>query len=135
MAAPAGKEPAGTGFEVAVAAIGGVGIAVASVVAGGAWLATRSTGGRVSGGLGDWLAVTSRLASSPGDPQAAWGDLASGLPGPVVYWACTLAVSLGVGGAITVGLFAVRRVWSPSRSRLGVPADARVARAKDVTPL
>ncbi|MFZ6003047.1 MAG: type IV secretory system conjugative DNA transfer family protein [Actinomycetota bacterium] len=120
---------------MAVAVIGGAVTGLASMVAGGAWLATRLTGGRLSGGLGNWLAVTGRLASSPGDPQAAWGDLATGLPGPVVYWACTLAVALMVGAVIAAGFVVWRRVWSPARSRFGVPADARVARPRDVGPL
>lgn len=118
-----------------VAVIGGAGVAVASVVAGGAWLATRLTGGTVSGGLGDWLTVSGRLASSPGDPQAAWSDSAIGIPGPVVYWACTLSVAMMVGAVVAAGFLLWRRVWAPSRSRFGVPADARVARPRDVGPL
>jgi type IV secretion system protein VirD4 len=120
---------------VVVAVIGGAGIAVASVVAGGAWLATRLTGGTVSGGLGDWLTVSGRLASSPGDPRAAWRDSATGIPGPVVYWACTLSVAVMVGAVVAAGFMLWRRVWAPSRSRFGVPADARVARPRDVGPL
>ncbi|MGD9797322.1 MAG: type IV secretory system conjugative DNA transfer family protein [Acidimicrobiia bacterium] len=118
-----------------VAVVGGAVTALSLVVAGSAWLATSLTGGRVSGGLGDWLAVTGQLASSPGDPRAAWGDLATGIPRPAVYWACTLVVALVVGAAVAAGFVVWRRVWSPSRSRFGVPADARVARPRDVGPL
>ena len=131
----AGREPAGSGFELAIAVIGGATVAVAGVVGGGAWVATRLTGGRVSSGIGDLLTVAGRLASSPGDPAAAWGDLATGVPGPVVYWSCTLLVSIVAGGVISGVVVVWRRTWSPSRSTFGVAADARVARARDVGPL
>lgn len=131
----AGREPAGSGFELAIAVIGGATVTVAGVVGGGAWVATRSRGGRVSGGIGDLLTVAGRLASSPGDPAAAWGDLATGVPGPVVYWSCTLLVSIVAGGVISGVVVVWRRTWSPSRSTFGVAADARVARARDVGPL
>ena len=105
------------------------------VVWGGAWLAAVVAGGRVSGGVGDWLRAAGRLVSSPGDPARAWGERASGLPGPVVYWACTAAVAF-VAGLVVAGVVWVWRRWStPSRSRFGVPVDARVARPRDVRPL
>lgn len=134
-APPAGREPAGNGFELAVAVAGAIAVAVSGVVVGGAWLATRLTGGRVSGGIGDWLAVAGRLASAPGDPAAAWGERAVRLPGPVSYWSCTLFVAIAVAAAVAGGVVAWRWAWSPSRSTFGVPADARVARARDVGPL
>ncbi|MGQ0434055.1 MAG: type IV secretory system conjugative DNA transfer family protein, partial [Microthrixaceae bacterium] len=132
---PVGREPGGNGFELAVAVVGASAVVVSGIVAGGAWLATLLTGGGVSGGVGDWLAVAGRLASSPGDPAVAWGDVAVGIPGPFVYWSCTLVVAAAFGAVITGAVVVWRRVWSPSRSTFGVPADARVARARDVGPL
>jgi type IV secretion system protein VirD4 len=129
------REPAGNGLEIVLIVVGGLITAVGAVVAGGAWLATRLTGGEVSGGLGDWLAVAGRLASSPSDPAAAWGDHAAGIPGPLPYWAFTIMVLLLVGAAAAGGVLAVRRVWKPARSTFGVAADARVASGRDVRPL
>src|SRR4051794_22951390 len=88
----AGREPSSGGFEVLVAVIGGVVVAITTVTFAGAWLAAGLSGGWVSGGIGDWLSVTGRLVSAPGDPSAAWAEHAAGLPGPVLYWCCTLGV-------------------------------------------
>ena len=83
------------------AGLGGLALAVFA----GAWLAALISGGRVGGGVGDWLGVATRLVTNPGDPGAAGGPLASGLPGPVPYWLCTAVTvagrrhSLGVDGS------------------------------------
>lgn len=129
------QEPPAGGFEVVTAVIGGLVVAVAAVTYAGAWLAATLVGGWVSGGIGDWLTVTGRLASTPGDPTAAWADHAGGLPGPVLYWGCTLAVTAAVGMLLAAGVWGWRRWSSPSRSRFGVPTDARVARPRDALPL
>ena len=125
---PVRQEPPAGGFEVVVAVIGALVVAVATVTFAGAWLAATLAGGWVDGGIGDWLSVTGRLASAPGDPTAAWAEHARGLPGPVLYWACTLAVAVVVGVLVTAVVWGWRRWSSPSRSRFGVPTDARVAR-------
>ncbi|MGH3441169.1 MAG: type IV secretory system conjugative DNA transfer family protein [Nitriliruptorales bacterium] len=132
---PVRQEPPAGGFEIVVAVVGGLVVAVATVTFAGAWLAATLVGGRVSGGITDWLTVTGRLASTPADPTAAWGEQARGLPGPVLYWACTLTVAIVVGVLITAGVLGWRRWSSPSRSRFGVPTDARVARPRDARPL
>ena len=110
-----------------------VGLALAVFT--GARLAALTSGGRVGGGLGDWLGVATRLARNPGDPGAAWGPLASGLPGSVPYWLCT-AVTIASLGALGWALFRVWRRWTgPSRELFGVQADALIARPGDVRPL
>jgi len=132
---PRTAEPPGWGGDVVLVVLGGLALAVGAVVWAGAWLSALVGGGQVRGGLGDWLAAAGRLASEPGDPAAAWGEQATGLPGPVLYWACTGAVAVTAGAALA-GVVWVWRRWSvPSRSRFGVPADARVARPRDVRPL
>lgn len=110
-------------------------VGTGTVVWAGAWLAALAAGGRLRGGLGDALAAAGRLASAPGDPAGAWGAQAAELPGPVLYWACTAAVAAGLGLAVAGAVWVWRRWSSASRSRLGVPADARVARPRDVRPL
>lgn len=113
------------------AAVCGVGV----VVWAGAWLAALVSGGSVSGGLGDWLTVAGRLVTTPGEPTRAWGEHASGLPGPAVYWASTLLVVVLAAALAAGGVCVLSRWSSPARSLFGVAADARVARSRDVQPL
>lgn len=131
---PAGREPPGGG-EVVVVVVAGLVVGFAGVVWAGAWLAAVVTGGRVGGGVGDWLRAAGRLVTAPGDPASAWGAHAAGLPGPVLYWSCTAVAGTVVGVVVAVGVWGWRRWSTPSRSRFGVPTDARVARVRDVGPL
>jgi len=123
------------GGEAVAVAVGAVVAGFGAVVWGGARLAAAVTGGSLAGGLGDSFRAARRLADSPGDPAGAWGDRAAGLPGPVLYWACTGLVATLVAGFAAGGVWAWRRWSSPSRSRVGVPTDARMARPRDVGPL
>jgi type IV secretion system protein VirD4 len=115
--------------------LGGLVAGLGGVVWGGAWLAAAVASGSLSGGLTDALTAAGRLASTPGDPAGAWGPAASGLPGPVVYWLCTFVVAALSVTAVIAAVWLWRRWVSPPRVRLGVPAEARLARRRDVTPL
>ena len=135
MSQSVNRTGAGAGGDIVLIALGGVVLGSAGIVWGGAWLAALLGGGTLSGGVGDAVAAMGPLASSPGDPAAAWGDAAEGLPGPVLYWVCTALVAAAVVG-LAAGVFWFWRRWSaPSRVRLGVPAEARLARRRDVAPL
>lgn len=137
MNGPEGRrgDPALGGGDVVFVVAGLVVVAVAGVVWGGAWLAAAVAGGGLAGGIGESLRAAGRLVSSPGDPAAAWGDAAVGLPGPVVYWACTAAVAV-VAAGLGAGLVWVWRRWSqPARARVGVATEASLARPRDVRPL
>lgn len=86
----------------------------------------------------DALPALLRLPEYANDPGVAWMEPArSRLPGPVLYWACTGVAALC--GAL-VG-FATWRLWSGGtrtlerRTRLGVGAQARLARRADLAPL
>jgi type IV secretion system protein VirD4 len=129
------ERPPLVGIEAAVLALGALYAGVGMVTWAGARLAALLAGGRVSGGLIDWVGVAVRLARRPGDPTAAWGGYASGLPSPAVYWASTAGVVAAVAG---VGA-AVVRWWrgsvSAGRRRFGQSVDARVARRREVAPL
>lgn len=129
-----GDPPIGGG-EVVVIAIAAVAVAVAAMVWGGAWLAAGVAGGHLVGGIGDAFAAAGALASAPGDPAAAWGDAAVGLPGPVVYWACTAGVALAVTAVVAAVVWARRRWSHPSLTRVGVGTEARLARPGDVRSL
>jgi type IV secretion system protein VirD4 len=128
-------QPASGGFEIALVAVGAVLFGLAGVVWGGAWVAAWVAGGQLSAGVGDALRAAARLASAPGEPAAAWGDLASNLPGPVTYWACTVAVAVGAGAVCAAAWWLWRRWSSPRAFRFGVQVDAREARRRDVRPL
>lgn len=132
---PPRREPPWGGGDLVLVVLGAMGLGAGVVVWAGARLAAAVSGGSVSGGVADWLRVAARLASTPGDPPEAWAGHAENLPGAAVYWACTLLAAVVVGTVAAGGAWVWRRWSSPSRSLFGVPADARVARPRDVRPL
>jgi type IV secretion system protein VirD4 len=132
---PARSEPPLAPFELVAVVVLFVAGGAAAVVFGGTWLAARVSGGSVAADPAAWLAATARLVSDPGDPARAWGANAQGLPGPGLYWACTVAVSTMVAAAgVAVGWW-WRRAVRPRRVRFGVDGEARQARRRDVRPL
>jgi len=79
-----------------------------------------------------------RLPKYFGHPAMAWPEPArSRLPGPLLYWTCTMVVTaVGVGLALGVWrIFRGSRETLDRRTRLGVPAQARLARPRDLAPL
>src|SRR4051794_39561018 len=110
---------------------------VGAVVWTGAALAALTVGAGPPGGLVAAVQAVPRLARNPGQPSAAWtpvaGDAAA-LPGPGVYWAATVLAAL-LAALLVV---AARLVWGsmrPNRRRLGVDAQARFARRRELRPL
>ena len=108
----------GAGGDVVLVVLGGVVVGSAAIVWGGAWFAALLAGGTVSGGVGDTIGAMGPLASSPEDPAAAWGDAAEGLPGPVLYWACTAVVFAAFVGLAAGVYWLWRRGAAPSRRGL-----------------
>lgn len=79
-----------------------------------------------------------RLPSHASDPRSAWSEpYRSVLPGPILYWACTAVVSLGLGVVAYVGIRWIgrSRVGTSRRRPLGVDARPRFARRRDLAPL
>ena len=132
---PAQHRSVGDGFELGLIAVLGAVMLVVGVVYAGAWLAATIGGGRISGDIGELLPIVGRLAQHPGDPAGAWGSLATGLPSPTVYWACTITVVTVTIAVVTVGLIAWRRRGRQGAARLGVEPDARMAKRSDVAPI
>jgi type IV secretion system protein VirD4 len=132
-----GQQPSGGGggFEMIVVAVGGFILTTVGVIYAGAALAAKLVGGHVSGGISDLFGVAGRLAQHPGDPGAAWGELASGLPGAGLYWACTIILVVAAIALVVGAVWLWKRWASPGRERLGVSTEARIARASDVKPL
>ena len=128
--------PPGSGAEVALVAIGAAVVSVGVITWLGARLAAVTSGGRVTGGLGDWLTVAVRLAR--GDrPTDAWGPHATGLPDEPLYWSATVIVLLATAAAAG-GLVWVWRRVDPTRGerlRFGQDTSAHQARPRDVRPL
>ncbi|MGH9269931.1 MAG: type IV secretory system conjugative DNA transfer family protein [Ilumatobacteraceae bacterium] len=93
-------------------------------------------GGEVTGGIGDWLIVASRLVRGQ-QPKQAWGDLAAGLPSSWLYWTCTALVAAATAAVATVLVLGWRR-FDPAanrRRRFGQRTEAREATPHDVVPL
>lgn len=130
-------EQRGPGGDIdgVVVAVGGVVIITAAVVRLGAAIAVLLSGGTVGGGLSDWLIVGGRLAQGR-SPAEAWGDLATGLPAPRLYWTATAAVFVGAS-ALAIVFWRLWRQLSRSgeRRRFGQPTEAREARRSDLVPL
>lgn len=129
------RNPPTAGGDIVLAVVGALVVGVAAAVWAGAWLAATLAGGSLSGGIGDALVAAGRLASSPGDPDAAWGPAATGLPGAPLYWVCTTMTATLLGGVVAGLVWWWRRWSAPARSRFGVVTEARMARPRDVRPL
>lgn len=121
----------------AFVAVGVVGGALVWLVFGGAWLATRLGGHALGVSGAEWFSVLVRLPGRLSDPASAWPEPArSGLPGPWLYWSCTLvaAVPLAVAGWWWLRRER-RRLGLERRIRLGVDAEARMAEVADLGPI
>ena len=84
------------------------------------------------------LAALGRLPGHWGNPRRAWPEpVASQLPGPVLYWfSVVVVVGLLIGLLGAVLTLRSRRHEPPDkRQRVGVAAQARLARAGDLRPL
>ena len=103
----------------------------------GAALAAAVSGDRLDGGLAEAIRATVRLPEHVADPRLAWRHPVDqrALPGPIVYWAATLAVV----AAVAIVAVVVLRLWRSSRDRgrvrLGVDTRARFATTRDLAPL
>ena len=132
---PANRPAGSDSFELGLILVLGAVMLTAGVIYVGAWLAALTSGGHIRGGVSELLPVVGRLAQHPRDPVAAWGPLATGLPSPTVYWACTIAVVIVAVGLVATGLMVWRRRSRSGEARLGVEPDARMAKRGDVAPI
>jgi type IV secretion system protein VirD4 len=115
-------------------------LAVSATVWCGAQLAARafSAGHWLDASLSDAAHAFLRFRSHLSDPRNAWpASSARALPGPAGYWACTAAASV-LATALFIAITTLLRgpgAGSPRRRRLGVDAQARFARSRDLAPL
>lgn len=126
------------GFEWLVLVLGGAALVVAITVWAGAALAALVVGAAVSPRLADAFGALGRLPGLWRDPADAWPPpLASVLPGPCVYWPCTLAAGAAVAALVAAGwrVLSRSRVGTVKRSPLGVDARAAFASRGDLAPL
>jgi hypothetical protein len=86
------------GFELIVILVGGVVGLVVSVVWVGATMASFLAGDVVRISLGAASDAATALPSQLTDPAGAWSPpVAAALPGPALYWACTLGAAAMAG--------------------------------------
>jgi type IV secretion system protein VirD4 len=118
-----------------LAGLGGLGVGVW----GGAQLAALASRRRTMPvGIGTAVQAGFRLPSNAGQPADAWPPPARELlPGPVLYWACTLVAALAVVGlaALLYRMLARPGPGTEPRRRLGVDTRARLARPRDLAPM
>lgn len=128
------REP-GSGGLTALVVAGTLVLGVSVGTWSGASAATMAAGGKVQGGLGDWLKVTARLAM--GDvPSEAWAEHGTDVPDGMLYW---VATSLAFACLAAAGIV-VWRLWrsvsgNGGRRRFGQSTEARQATENDVAPL
>jgi type IV secretion system protein VirD4 len=119
------------------------GLAGAGAAAGTAWAGAQlavvvSRQRALPVGLASAVQAVFALPATISDPAAAWPlEVRELIPGPLLYWACTVTVAVVVVAAAVV----VHRLISgpgpgtDRRHRLGVDTGARLARGRDLVPL
>ena len=126
------------GDELALFAIFGVGGLSVATWAGAQMASLVSSGSLLAASPAAGLRAMIRLPSNAAEPRLAWGsEAASALPGPVVYWTCTVLIFMvmfAVGGVAATRLLG-RKVGTDRSDRLGVNPEARLARTKELRPL
>ena len=114
-----------------------VGVCVMWSVFAGAWLAAWIGGDALGVSGSDAFGIAVRLSQHLGSPAEAWPEPArSRLPGPWLYWSCTL---LAASPLVAMGVWWLRRerrrLGLEKRVRLGVDAEARMADVADLDPI
>lgn len=129
---------AGTsGTDGLVLAAAGLAVGMSGVVWAGAALAAGVTGDVLDASLPDAVHATVQLPGQWRTPRLAWQrpETQDSLPGPAVYWGCTVLVALLTGLLAAVVWRLWRRVSDRGRVRLGVETRARFATRHDLAPL
>lgn len=124
--------------EVLVVVIGGAAIVVGGVVWAGAALAALLTGAAFAGTLSDSFTALPSFPEHFADPAAAWpGPAGEALPGPFLYWLCTIVVAAAAVAVLVVAfrLWNRSRVGTRDRRPLGVDARPGFATTRDLRPL
>ncbi len=118
--------PWAVGTFSAVVALVWTGATLAALVAGEPGVVTLS-------GAGEALL---RLPGHLGDPASAWPEPArSGLPGPIAYWACQVAVVTALVAGGLGGWWLWLRLMGKPPGALGVTAEAGFAARRDLSRL
>lgn len=123
--------------EAALLVGGAVAVSSGLVVWLGAALAAVASGDRLTGGPSDGVRAAFRLPEHLGQPRLAWPTAAdrSALPGPALYWLCTVVVLIAVLAAAWAATWVWRVTRERGRVRLGVETRARFASGRDLAPL
>ena len=133
-----GTGTSSVGDDIILWALGALGALGASVWAGAQLAALVSHRQALPAGLGAAVQAAFRLPSNAGQPARAWPVPAQDLlPGPLVYWPCTVVAALAALALVVAGyhLFAGPGPGTERRCRLGVDSRARLARPCDLAPL
>ncbi len=121
--------------EVLIGVVGGVSI---MVWAGAQLAALVSHGKPLDVTVGHALEAAVRLPDNMGDPRMAWPEPARHLlPSAVLYWLASIVALAAASAVAWAGwrLFREPREHLDRRTRLGIPAQGRLAKPRDLRPL
>jgi len=122
-------------WELVAAAGLGIAVTAGGVVWAGAALAALLSGERLDADLATAVRAAVALPKHLSDPAAAWpAGSAASLPGPWLYWPCTLLVIAALVG-LGVSGWRLRARFATGRRRLGVDVRARFATRAELRPL
>ena len=133
-----GRGSSGGGDEWLAGVVIAAGFAALAVWAGAQLAALVASGSTLDASPADGLEAMIRLPSRATDPALAWDGPAAGqLPGPRLYWTCTVVTGLVGAGVVVAGfmVFGSTRVGTDRRHRLGVDTAARFARRGELASL
>lgn len=135
----ASNNAGGNGVDTLVLCVLGAAGAVAAAVWAGAELAVFVARRQaLPVGLASAVQAVFGLPSNVLDPARAWpAEVQDLVPGPVLYWLCTLLSAAAVVAGVILGyrLFASPGAGTDRRRRLGVDTQARLAVPRDLAPL
>lgn len=128
----------GATAELVMAGFGLLAAVAVSVWAGG-HLAAFAAGEQFTAGFADAVTASLRLATDPGDLDAAWGRPSGGGPSSLLFWVASVVVFAAMVVVTVAGWSVIRgsgsRVGLARRCRLGVDPTGRIARWYESAPL
>lgn len=126
------------GFELLVAVVAGIAVALIGAVWAGAWLSLAVSDGAQRLPFSAAADAAPDLPANLSTPAAAWTEpFAQSLPAAPIYWLCTAlaASAMAIVAALVVRWLSRSKVGTARRRPLGVDGRTRFAKRRDLAPL